>query len=98
MGELLVGRTSRNLVRVGGGDLRSLVVLLVVGLFAYMSIGGIIGPLRDAMQRATAIDLGEGASQGIGAILAQLTGGDAGTHNLIVLALLALRLLASPWL
>lgn len=83
------GCTSRNLVRVGGGDIRSLVVLLVVGLFAYMSIGGIIGPLRDAMQRATAIDLGEGASQGIGAILAQLTGGDAGTLNLIVLALLA---------
>ena len=72
------GCTSRNLVRVGGGDLRSLVVLLVVGLFAYMSIGGIIGPARDAMQRATAIDLGEGASQSMGAMLAQATGADAG--------------------
>ncbi len=87
------GCTSRNLVRVGGGDIRSLVVLLVVGLFAYMSIGGIIGPLRDAMQRATAIDLGEGASQAIGAILAQLTGGDAGTLNLVVLVVVAGALL-----
>ena len=45
------GCVSRNLVRVGTGDLRSLFILMVVGLFAYMSIGGILGPLRVEIQQ-----------------------------------------------
>ncbi|NOX73905.1 MAG: YeeE/YedE family protein [Alphaproteobacteria bacterium] len=40
------GCISRNLVRAGGGDLRSLMVLMITGIFAFMTIGGIIGPLR----------------------------------------------------
>ena len=38
------GCASRNLVRAGSGDLRSIVVLLITGIFAYMTIGGILGP------------------------------------------------------
>ncbi|MCH8239293.1 MAG: YeeE/YedE family protein [Proteobacteria bacterium] len=45
------GCVSRNLVRVGTGDLRSLFILMVVGLFAYMTIGGIFGPLRVEIQQ-----------------------------------------------
>jgi hypothetical protein len=51
------GCASRNLVRAGSGDLRSLVVLVVLGMFAYMAIGGILGPLRAELSRITAIDL-----------------------------------------
>lgn len=71
------GCASRNLVRAGGGDIRSLVVLLVVGVFAYMSIGGLIGPLRAGMQDATQIDLASLLSvvdQGTGSILSAISG------------------------
>lgn len=79
------GCTSRNLVRAGAGDLRSAVVLIVLGLFAYMTIGGIIGPVRVEMQSATAISL-EGAglgTQSTGAMLAKLAGIEAGTGTMI---------------
>jgi len=35
------GCPSRNLARAGGGDLRSLLTLVVLGLFAFMALGGI---------------------------------------------------------
>ena len=35
------GCISRNFVRAGGGDLRSIVVLMITGLFGYMTIGGL---------------------------------------------------------
>ena len=47
------GCPSRNLARAGGGDLRSLLTLVVLGLFAYMAIGGIFGPARAALEQAT---------------------------------------------
>jgi uncharacterized protein len=51
------GCASKNLARVGGGDLRSLMTLIVMGLFAYMSIGGILGPIRSRLEQWTSIDL-----------------------------------------
>jgi uncharacterized membrane protein YedE/YeeE len=51
------GCASKNLARFGGGDLRSLVTLLVLGLFAYMAIGGLLGPIRSRVDQATAINL-----------------------------------------
>lgn len=70
------GCTSRNLVRAGGGDLRALMVLIVVGIFAYMTIGGLIGPLRAELQDATQIDLTalDVNSQGMGGLLSRFTG------------------------
>ena len=88
------GCTSRNLVRAGAGDVRSLVILIVVGLFAYMTLGGILGPLRDNMEQLTSIRLGEGATQSLGPLLAGLTGLDAGVLSVIVMIAAAASLLA----
>ncbi len=51
------GCASRNLVRVGAGDLRSLVNLIFVGLFAYIAIGGVFGPTRAALENSTSVSL-----------------------------------------
>ena len=40
------GCGARNLIRVGGGDLKGLVVVLVIGFSAYMTLRGIIAPAR----------------------------------------------------
>ncbi|MCB2117214.1 MAG: YeeE/YedE family protein [Rhodobacteraceae bacterium] len=37
------------LVRFGGGDLRSLVVVVVIGIFAFVTLSGPLAPLRDAL-------------------------------------------------
>ncbi len=89
------GCASRNLVRAGGGDLRSLIVIIVCGIFAYMTIGGLIGPLRAELQETTQIDLtAVGAdTQGVNALLEQLTGVGAAVSVWIVAAILAGALL-----
>ncbi len=71
------GCGSRNLVRLGGGDLRALVVLMVMGLFAYMTIGGLLAPLRVALEQATSIDL-PGPTQSLGDLAVAGLGGLSG--------------------
>jgi len=68
------GCPSRNLARVGGGDLRSLFALIVLGIFAYMTIGGLLGPPRAWLEQATAISLsGLGATtQGLDEVVSAL--------------------------
>ena len=39
------GCPSRNLARAGGGDLRSLLTLIVLGVVAYATIAGLIAPV-----------------------------------------------------
>ncbi|MFC6686494.1 YeeE/YedE family protein [Jhaorihella thermophila] len=79
------GCVSRNLVRAGSGDLRSLIVLWLIGGTAYMTIGGLFGPARVAVVGAMTTDLGEFglADQRVGSVLASLTGIDAATAGLI---------------
>ncbi|MEQ8660736.1 MAG: YeeE/YedE family protein [Gammaproteobacteria bacterium] len=86
------GCTSRNLVRVGGGDLRALLVLVVVGITAYMTIGGILGPVRAWLEAHTAIELG--APQSAAALLAAAGMGSEETLAWAVTAALAGALLA----
>lgn len=90
------GCATRNLVRVGAGDLRSLVVLLVMGLFAYMTIGGILGPWRVALLDPLSVDLSASgaATQGIGDLLAASTGMASGTASVAAAAAIVLALLA----
>jgi len=61
------GCISRNLVRFGSGDLRAAVVLMVLGVFAYMTLHGLTAVPRVALERATNLHLGSFgvASQGL---------------------------------
>ena len=68
------GCASRNLVRLGGGDLRAAVVLVVMGVFAYMTLGGLLGPLRAALESATAVTMPGDMSQSL-ASLPRFAGG-----------------------
>ncbi len=88
------GCTSRNLVRAGAGDLRSLVVMIMVGLFAFMTIGGLIGPLRVMVFSPVTVNLSDYGmeSQGMGVILAKFTGMSPSTGTAIVLTVLLVGL------
>jgi len=70
------GCASKNLARAGGGDLRSLITLLVVGVFAYMAIGGLLGPIRNWLEQATAFNLSSlnMETQSLGALVGRLIG------------------------
>lgn len=85
------GCASRNLARVGAGDMRSALTLVVMGLFAYVAIGGILGPARDFLERMTTIGLGatKAKTQGLGNILGAVLPGSPATLNLIVAAIVA---------
>jgi len=52
------GCGQRNLVRLGGGNLKSLVVLLVLGITAYATVRGLLGLFRVNVVEPTNIDLG----------------------------------------
>lgn len=85
------GCISRNLVRAGSGDLRSGFVLLVAGLFAYMTIGGLLGPIRVALFGSATVDLAAMGmeTQGFGDIIAYVTGMALEQSTWIALAILA---------
>lgn len=51
------GCGQRTLVRVGGGNLKSLVVMLLLGITAYMTLRGLIALVRINVIEATNIDL-----------------------------------------
>jgi uncharacterized membrane protein YedE/YeeE len=68
------GCPSRNLARAGGGDLRALLTLIVLGLVAYMTIAGVLAPARAALEGATGVALGGASTQGIGDLIGAHTG------------------------
>lgn len=70
------GCASKNLVRAGSGDLRALVTLVIVGIAAFATIGGILGPIRATLENWTALDLRPLGivSQDLGAIITRATG------------------------
>jgi uncharacterized protein len=82
------GCPSRNLARAGAGDLRSLVTLVVLGLTAYMAIGGLLGPVRARMEAATAVSLGL-ESQGLDHLLSAILRAPIGVANLLATLVLA---------
>lgn len=81
------GCVSRNLARLGGGDMGSLIVLIVAGLFSYITIGGLLGPIRAALAGFGQIDMTAlGAeSQGLDAVVNAVSGGSSGGLIMVVL-------------
>lgn len=67
------GCGNKTLVRIGAGNLKSLVVLLFLGIFAYMTLRGLVGLARVEMEAMTMVDLTASGlkTQGIPEILAK---------------------------
>ncbi|MDP6708669.1 MAG: YeeE/YedE family protein [Alphaproteobacteria bacterium] len=84
------GCANKTLVRIGAGNLKSLVVALVLGLFAYMTLRGLIGLARVEFEGWTAIDLAARglANQGMPDLLAA-AGLPEGAARLLTIAVIA---------
>lgn len=70
------GCGQRTLVRVGGGNLKSLVVMLLMGITAYMTLRGLLALVRINVIEATNIDLAARniPDQGIATLIQAATG------------------------
>lgn len=95
------GCGSRSVVRLGGGNLKSLVAVVTLGLVAYATLRGILALPRLRLEEATNVDLsGLAAGQGIPDLLAAGGLGEADSLRLVVagafIGLLVLFALTSP--
>lgn len=69
------GCGNKTLVRIGGGNLKSVIVFLVLGFFSYMTLRGLIALGRIQLEASNINLAGLGlASQGMPDIMAKLTG------------------------
>lgn len=73
------GCGNKTLVRIGGGNLKSLVVLIVMGVSAFATLKGITAVLRVNTVDLVAVDMPSGAS--LGALGALMFGASATTLN-----------------
>jgi uncharacterized membrane protein YedE/YeeE len=73
---IAAGCTNKNLVRLGGGSVRSLVVLTFLAISSYMTLKGLFGQWRSTYLDPVAIDLSTLglSSQGLPHVLSKLTG------------------------
>ena len=73
---LASGCGQRTLVRIGGGNLKSLVVLLLLGMTAYMTMRGLLALVRVKLFDPTSVNLAQAgvADQGIDTLVAAAAG------------------------
>lgn len=90
------GCANKNLVRLGGGSVRSLVVLTFMAIASYMTLKGLFGQWRASFLDPVAINLADAGwkDQGLATALARLTSLDPRTALLTTAGLVALVLLA----
>ncbi len=90
------GCGNKTLVRIGGGNLKSVIVALVLGVSGYMTMRGLFGLPRVEMEQATNIDLGAWglSSQGLPEMFGALTGLGDGVAQWLMVAVVAGGLLA----
>ena len=89
------GCGQRSLVRLGSGNLKSLVVVLVLGITAYATLGGILGLVRVNYFNPVAIDLASHGveDQGLATLLGGLSGMAVGSGMRWLIAVLVALLL-----
>ncbi len=90
------GCASRNLVRLGGGSLKAMVTLLVMGVSAYATTLGVLTPLHRALRAVGVVDIAAG-DQGLPAVLAVRTGIDAAWWAVLATVAIACLLLLFCW-
>ncbi|MBX3620643.1 MAG: YeeE/YedE family protein [Rhizobacter sp.] len=92
---LAAGCANKNLVRLGGGSVRSLVVLVFLAISGYMTLKGLFGQWRASYLDPVAIDLAALGlpNQGVPALLSKLTGLPAPTALLASMGVASLALL-----
>ena len=90
------GCANKNLVRVGGGSVRSIVVLTFVAIASYMTLKGLFGQWRASLLDPVSVNLADFGwkDQGLATALAQATGMAPKTALLVTLAVLVTGLLA----
>lgn len=89
------GCGNKTLVRLGSGNLKSLVVAIVLGIFAYMTLRGVVALARSRLIEPTNIDLAKSGlrSQGVPDMLASVTGlALPGVRGVLAIAVVALLL------
>lgn len=88
LGMSLVGTCAFGaLVRLGGGSLRSLVILAALGLSALATQRGILGPGRKMFFDATAVDLSFAGDQSMGSLVSAVVGLDVRLPLAIIVTL-----------
>jgi uncharacterized protein len=90
------GCVNKNLIRVGGGSLRALVVLVFLAIAAYMTLKGLFGQWRASWLDPVRIDLAAlgWPDQGLGTAIARATGMERGVALLAASGAVAAGLLA----
>ena len=85
------GCGNKTLVRIGGGNLKSIVVAIIMGIFAYMTLRGLIGLARLELEK-TNIDLSETSkleTQSIVEMVARLINAETESVRLAVALIIA---------
>jgi uncharacterized membrane protein YedE/YeeE len=92
---IAAGCTNKNLIRVGGGSVRALVVLVFLAISAYMTLKGLFGQWRASYLDPVSIDLSTWGltNQSLATVLAKLTGQPEKTALLATALLLGVGLL-----
>jgi uncharacterized membrane protein YedE/YeeE len=82
------GCPSQNIVRAGGGDLRAAMVLLVVTVFAFVTMTGLLAPLRSLVEGWTALSLPGGIHPSLDGLAGMVLGGNGNALRLGIAATL----------
>lgn len=90
------GCGSRTLVRIGGGNVKSLVVFAFLGISAYMTMKGLFGVWRVNFFDAVRADLSQQglATQELGSLVGSAVGANARTVQMVLAGAIAAAMLA----